>query len=68
MHAVAGKANGVQKAWVDGRQVYNNGGVNFRTDDTLIDNFMLQVFHGGKPDNPAFQPNRRQFIRCDPRM
>lgn len=62
----AGKANGVQRAWVDGRKVYDNGGLNLRTDNTLIENFMLQVFHGGRPDDARFQPNRGQSIRCAP--
>jgi hypothetical protein len=57
-----GKKDGILEAWIDGRKVYSNHAVNFRTVDSLkIERVWLNIYHGGtatvKKDIYAFIDN-----------
>lgn len=59
----AGEANGMQIAWVDGKEVSKRSGIVFTEDGkNAIEKLMLHNFHGGKSDN--FAPGQDQSVWC----
>lgn len=63
---LAGKSNGVQKAWIDGRLVLDEKDLVYREssdDDELIGGLHWHVYHGGSR-TPAWTPNKDQNIWC----
>ena len=62
-YAAAGKSNGVQRAWVDGKLVLDRNDIRYRdSEGSLIEKFMLHNYHGGK--GPRFEPPQDQSIWC----
>lgn len=62
---LAGVANGVQKAWLDGKLVLDYDSIMFRYDAKhKIQTFTFNNFHGGKADN--FRPDHDQWVAYAP--
>jgi hypothetical protein len=62
----AGKSNGVQKGWINGRLALDEKNLKYRKSataaDELIGGLHWHVYHGGKGSDWA--PNKNQSIRC----
>jgi hypothetical protein len=51
-------SKGVQKVWLDNKQVFSKTDVNFG--GTPIKKLLLQTFHGGSSEN--FKPDHTQYL------
>jgi hypothetical protein len=61
----AGQANGVQRAWINGKEALNVNNLEYRktvSSSELIGGLHWHVYHGGKTDDWA--PVKNQSIRC----
>jgi hypothetical protein len=60
----AGQKNGIQRAWLEGRMVYDNAALEYQTDGSLIEKLALHNYHGGNSQNTDFKPKQDQTIWC----
>lgn len=57
----AGERNGVQRVWLDGKEVMTRTDVLYRNSGAhLIERFIFQNFHGGK--DSRFAPDHTQHM------